>query len=332
LIDIDSIMMRVIFAVALLCSLETFAQTTKPKIIFDTDIGPDYDDVGALAMLHAFADNNKCELLATIASNNYPNVVPVLSVINTYFQRKDLPIGMVKGKSVQLPAWQKWDSVIVAKYPHRLKSNDEAEDAVTLYRKILAAQPDKSVTILTVGFITNMANLLMSKADAHSPLDGVALVKQKVQRLVSMAGAFPSGKEFNVEKDAAASKYAFENWPTEIYFSGVEIGRKIFSGLPLVNSSIQNSPVKDVFAISIPRAKEDEKGRKSWDQTAVLMAVEGIEKYYTLVPGKIICHPDGRNEWNSDSKGQFYVVEKRPVSEVEQTINDLMMHVPKSGR
>ena len=325
-------MMRALFAVALLFSLETFAQTARPKIIFDTDIGPDYDDVGALAMLHALADQSKCELLATIASNDYPNVVPVLSVINTYFQRPNLPVGMVKGKSVRLPAWQKWDSVIVSKYPHRLKSNDEAEDAVTLYRKILAAQPDKSVTIVTVGFITNMANLLKSGADAHSPLDGVALVKQKVRHLVAMAGAFPSGKEFNVEKDAAASKYAFENWPTEIYFSGVEIGRNIFSGLPLVNSSIQNSPVKDVFAISIPMSKEDEKGRKSWDQTAVLVAVEGVEKFYALVPGRIVCYPDGRNEWDSESKGQFYVVEKTAVPEVEKIINDLMMYVPKYGR
>lgn len=325
-------MVRLLIIAALFACVETFSQSPKPKIIFDTDIGPDYDDVGALAMLHALADKGECELLATIASNNYPNIVPVLSVLNTYFRRADLPIGMVNGKSVQLPAWQKWDSVLVSKYPHRLTSNDQAEDAVALYRRMLASQPDRSVTIVTVGFITNMANLLRSKADANSPLDGSELVKKKVLKLVSMAGAFPSGKEFNVEKDAASSKYAFENWPTPVYFSGVEIGRKIFSGLPLTNSSITNSPVKDVFAISIPKAKEDEKGRKSWDQTAVLMAVHGVEKYYTLIPGRIVCHDDGKNEWNSSLSGQFYVVEKTPVIEVEKIINELMMHLPNPSR
>jgi inosine-uridine nucleoside N-ribohydrolase len=325
-------MVRLFLVLAVFAYSQAASQSSKPKIIFDTDIGPDYDDVGALAILHAFADRGECEVLATIASNNYPNIVPVLSVINTYFNRPDLPIGMVQAKSVQLPAWQKWDSVLVAKYPHRLKSNDQAEDAVTLYRKILASQPDASVTIVTVGFITNMANLLQSRPDSISPLDGIALVKKKVQKLVSMAGAFPAGKEFNVEKDASASKHAFDNWPTPVYFTGWEIGAKIFSGIPLINSSIKNSPVKDAFAISIPKSKEDVNGRKSWDQTAVLMAVEGIEKYYDVVPGKIICLPDGKNEWDNQSLRHFYVVEKTPPSAVQKIINDLMMHIPKSAR
>jgi len=33
------------------------------KIIFDTDLGPDYDDVGALAFLHAMADSGKQRFL-----------------------------------------------------------------------------------------------------------------------------------------------------------------------------------------------------------------------------------------------------------------------------
>ena len=47
-------------------------------VIFDTDIGPDYDDVGAMALLHAFADNGECTLLATVASNKYKFTGPVL--------------------------------------------------------------------------------------------------------------------------------------------------------------------------------------------------------------------------------------------------------------
>lgn len=319
-------MSRLFILGLLVCSAGAFAQA--PKIIFDTDIGPDYDDVGALAILHALADQKECEILATIASNNYPNIVPVLDVINTYFGRPDLPVGIVRGKSLQLPAWQKWDSVLVAKYPHTLRSNNEAEDAVTLYRKILAAQPDRSVTIVTVGFITNMANLLQSKPDKYSSLDGESLVKKKVNMLVSMAGAFPSGKEFNVERDAASSKYAFEHWPTAVYFTGWEVGAKIFSGLPLIKSTTQDSPVKDAFAISIPKAKEDVNGRKSWDQTAVLMAVRGVDKYFSLIPGKIVCHEAGTNTWDGKPGGQFYATEKVPFPQVEKIINDLMMHEP----
>lgn len=32
-------------------------------------MGPDYDDVGAIAILHALADLGECEILATLASD-----------------------------------------------------------------------------------------------------------------------------------------------------------------------------------------------------------------------------------------------------------------------
>jgi hypothetical protein len=40
-------------------------------VIFDTDMGPDYDDVGAIALLHAFADSGSVNILATMASTKY---------------------------------------------------------------------------------------------------------------------------------------------------------------------------------------------------------------------------------------------------------------------
>ena len=150
-------------------------------------------------------------------------------------------------------------------------------DAVTLYRRILAIQPDKSVTIITVGFLTNLKNLLQSKADMFSPLSGEQLVKQKVKQLVSMAGKFPAGSEFNINRDFLSAKYVYENFPAPVLFSGFEIGEKIKCGIPLIqNDSIVQSPVKDVFRISIPLAKEDSAGRKSWDETAVLVGVQGL--------------------------------------------------------
>lgn len=322
-------------ALCLLPQVLVQAQGKKPvskpvSIILDTDIGPDYDDVGAMALLHAMADNGECRILATIASNQTPRIVATLDVINTYFGRPDMPVGVPKGAGVNLPAAQGWDSVITAKYPHNLKTNAQAADAVALYRQILAQQPDQSVTIATIGFLTNMADLWQSKADRFSPLAGRELIRRKVKRLVCMAGKFPEGKEFNVEKDAAASKIVFDNWNTPIVFSGFEVGEKIFTGLPLIQSNIKNSPVKDVYAIGIAKGgEEDKNGRMSWDQTAVLVAVRGWESFYTVKPGKFVGHQDGGNAWNLAEKGHFYLVEKMPVPEITKIINGLMMHQPK---
>ncbi len=91
-----------------------------PHIIFDTDIGPDYDDVGAIVLLHALADSGACTIFGTIASNQSPYIAANLSVLNTWFNRPNLPIAVVSGNAVNLTAWQKWDSAIAADYPHSI--------------------------------------------------------------------------------------------------------------------------------------------------------------------------------------------------------------------
>ena len=155
------------------------------SVIFDSDMGPDYDDVGAITLLHAFADDGKANILATIASTRYDNVAAVFNVFNTYFNRPNIPIGVPKGEALDLRDFQHWSDSVVKNYPHAINSNKDVPDAVALYRRILAIQPDKSVTIITVGFLTNLKNLLQSKADMFSPLSGEQLVKQKVKQLLS---------------------------------------------------------------------------------------------------------------------------------------------------
>ncbi len=277
------------------------AQVAKPiPVIFDTDMGPDYDDVGAITLLHAFADAGKANILATMASTKYEGVAAVLNVFNTYFNRPGLPIGVPTGDAVTQKDWQHWTDTLIARFPHQLQSNAEAEDAVELYRKILAQQPDNSVTIITVGFLTNIANVLQTPADQYSSLTGAELLHRKVKQLVCMAGKFPAGKEFNIEKDAAAAKYVFEHWQKPVVFSGFEIGKNIKTGVPLAaNPSIQNSPVKTVFSMCLPMAKEDNDGRMSWDETAVLVAIAGAEPYYRLQPGTIHVNADGSNTWTN---------------------------------
>ena len=299
------------------------------KIIFDTDLGPDYDDVGALAILHAMADSGKVEILATVASNKHELVAPSIEVINTYFGRAGLPIGAPKTKGVNLGSSQHWADSIVAKYPHTITSTSEVSDAVGVYRKILNSQPDKSVTIVTVGFLTNLNNLLASQPDNISLLTGKELVTRKVKLLVSMAGKFPEGKEFNIQMDSSASKNVYENWPGEIVFTGFEIGSQIHTGLKLINSDIKNSPVKDVFRISIPLSEEDRKGRMSWDETAVLIGVYGTNGFFDSVRGRIIVNNDGSNSWEDKPDGkQFYVKQKMPVAQMSKFIEERMMHVP----
>ncbi len=325
-------MPRFAFYIALfLASLTVCSQNRKAiPVIFDSDMGPDYDDVGAITLLHAFADSGYANILATVASTKYEGVAAVFNVFNSYFNRPSIPIGVPKGKALELKDKQHWTDTILLKYPHGINKNDEVPGAVEVYRKALASQKDKSVNIITVGFLTNLSALLQSKPDKYSKLDGKSLVKRKVKQLVCMAGRFPSGSEFNVNQDAASSKYVFDNWETPILFTGVEIGWKIRTGLPLINNvAIVNSPVKDVFRICIPMSKEDSAGRMSWDESAVLIAIKGYKPWYRLVKGEMIVAADGSNTWLNGNLRHAYIVEVQSPKNVEAIINRLMMRQPK---
>jgi len=307
------------------------AQQQHPvSIILDTDIGPDYDDVGAVAVLHALADRGEARPLAIMASNKNELVGPTIDILNTYFGRPGLPIGAPKGPDApDKGAVQKWPEMLVKKYPHRIHATSEVPDAIPLYRKLLAAEPDNSVTIVTVGFLTNLANLLDSKPDKYSGLTGVELIKKKVKHLVSMAGRFPEGREYNVFVDSLASAKVFLHWPTPVVYSGFEIGRQILTGRQLTADRHLQSPVKDVFALCMAFSEEDRNGRMSWDETAVLAAVKGAGAYFDIQKGHIILK-GGYNEWKDDPGGsQAYLTMKMPAEELRSVIEIMMMHTRK---
>ncbi|GAA4432901.1 hypothetical protein GCM10023091_05740 [Ravibacter arvi] len=299
-------------------------------VILDTDIGPDYDDVGAMAVLHALADSGYAMPVAVVASNANEFTVPVIDVLNTYFGRPHLPTGGPKSAGApNMTSPQGWPQLLVEKYPHQAQPGAEVPDATRTYREVLALQPDTSVTIITVGFLTNLANLLESPPDAASPLSGKELIGKKVKRLVSMAGKFPEGREYNVFVDSTASEKVFGQWPTEIIFSGFEIGRDVITGLPLINDATVDSPVKAAYAKAIAFSKSDSAGRNSWDQTAVLVAIKGASPYYDLQKGRYVAK-GGNNSWVNDPAGPHaYLVPRMPVPQVTALIEALMHHQKK---
>ncbi|MEA5127928.1 MAG: exo-alpha-sialidase [Proteiniphilum sp.] len=335
-IDIAKYLVVALFCFCNMNNLLFAQKDNKVTIIFDTDMGPDYDDVGALALLHALADKGEVNILATVSSNMYENAVPCIDVLNHYFGRPDIPVGgptegvnVVDGRFVDKLYWCE---ILPALYPHRIKSSDKYPDAVELYRKMLSKQPDNSVTIVTVGFFTNLAMLLETQGDSYSELDGKELIRKKVKHLVSMAGSFPEGREFNVYRDSISSVKVFNDWPTPVILSGFQIGVDIRTGLRLVaNEKISGSPVKDAYSLCIPT---DKKGRSSWDQTAVLVAVKGFDKYFDIKYGTMTVLPNGNNTWQDKAAGQHgQLIPKIPKEDLAVLIEDLMMHQPvKSSR
>jgi inosine-uridine nucleoside N-ribohydrolase len=288
------------------------------RIILDTDISSDADDVGAVAVLHALAARDGVEILAMMVSSGDPYSAGCLSVLNNYFRRPEIPVGKVSGPSVR------HDST----YTRALASSDKTlrtteKDAVELYREILAQQPDQSVTIVSVGYLTNLKNLLLSRADEFSPLGGKDLVQQKVRLLVCMGGEYPSGREWNFYQDAASTRYTVMHWPGRIVFAGFELGKDIITGKDL-GQVPKDSPVRLSYQLH-----NDFQGRPSWDQLAVLYAAQDKEinegDFRLSRPGVNRVKKDGSNQWDDDPRANhFYLSLNRNSEEISRVIDTMM--------
>ena len=270
-------------------------------LVFDTDLGNDVDDILALTMIHALQDRGECELLAVTTTKDHPLAAPFVDAVNTFYGRGDVPIGVCR--SDVTPAQGKFLGMVEERteegftYPHDLPPAEELPSAVTVLRGTLAGASDNSVVIVQVGFSTNLAALLESQGDEISPLSGKELVKRKVRLLSLMAGAFEpirnregqltEYREYNVVKDIAAAQRVAEDWPTDVVWSGYEIG--IAACFP--HQSIDNDFRYARPHIAVEAYKKycpPGHDRPTWDLTSVLYAVRPDRNYFTLSPAGLV--------------------------------------------
>jgi len=302
------------------------------SVIFDTDMDTDCDDVGALAMLHALADVGEVNILATVVSSKYAWSAPCVEAINRYYGRSDLPIGAPKGDGASTKRGSRYARRIAETYKTRLTTNADADDAVDVYRRTLAARKDASVVVVTVGYVTNLRDLLRSKGDKHSKLDGKQLVGAKVKRWVCMGGRYPEnlrhGGHGNFMPDPGSVVEAVANWPGAIYFSGQ--GRKVLTGRTL-DKAPADSPVRRAYKLYL----KDKPARASWDQVALLFAVRPSAPYWKLrTKGSNHIYPNGTNRWvDKPDLARHVLVEFAAagdaVETVTQTIEKLMTRPPR---
>jgi len=317
------------------------------NVIFDTDIWSDVDDTLALAMLHALHDRHEINLVAVTISTEEPSCATYVDVVDTFYHHPDVPIGLVR-HGIGLEAFRKrfppasnWPvtryTQLISQetksdgpllYPRSLSDGSSVPEALSLLRKTLAAQPDRSVVIIEVGYHTNLARLLMSKGDAASPLSGVDLIAKKVRLLSVMAGRFAQTQdngqtvpketpEFNLMVDIPAAQTVFSTWPTPIVDSGFETG----VAMPYPGGSIRHDfayvphhPISDTYTLYCnemkardARIKQCPEGHDhaTFDLTAVLYAARPDDGYFSLSPpGTISVLPDGGSRFTESPGGK----------------------------
>ncbi|MCL2117064.1 MAG: nucleoside hydrolase [Planctomycetaceae bacterium] len=313
------------------------------KLIFDTDIGNDIDDTLAMAVIHSLQNRNECELLAVTITKDNPYAAPMVAILNTFYGRPGIPIGIVKGgvtkedgkylANVYNTADDQGNRVFKTAVTPEMYA--DLPDAVTLLRKMLAAQPDGSVVMVQVGFSTNFARLLDSPGDNISPLTGKELVARKVKLLSAMAGAFvdrlKEHREYNIAMDIPSAQKMFAQWPTPVVFSGYEIGETIQHPAQSMRNEynyIKYHPVK--LGYQFYRGLEND--QPAFDLTSVLYAVRPDRGYFTLSePCDVTFDDQGRThyQFNPNGKNRFMTVTPEQIAMVREALCQLCSEPPK---
>jgi inosine-uridine nucleoside N-ribohydrolase len=269
------------------------------RVILDTDIDSDVDDVQALAMLHTYRQAGLIDLLGVVVTSDDSYSFACVDAINTYYGKPGLPIGFLKNQD-SLRHFSKYTRQLADEFPHTITQLDQTIESATLYRKLLAESPDNSVVLVTVGHLTSLQNLLQSPPDTLSTLTGQELVRKKVKRWLCMGGQYPAGKEANFYRpDPQSTVYCLDAWEQEVIFCGWEAGKEIMTGGTYLRSKLsQENPMYRAYQLYNNFA-----GRPAWDQVAVMLLDKKAGRYFELESnGYVEVAPDGSNTWKMGKK------------------------------
>lgn len=316
--------------------------TPPTRLIIDTDMSGDCDDVGALCVAHALVRRGEADLVAVVHNTGLDTGVGAISAINNYYGRQDVLVGAYKGA---FDWWLRGPYVddVVSRFPGPIRNSSQAQDAVTVYRTALASSPDKSVWISSIGFTTNLEALLASPADSISPLDGRALVEAKVKGIAWMGGRYPASvpggsptmpspeHNFGFNGIGRSTANTLAAWPPSvpITFLGFEVGVAFGTGGVMTNHTPPTNPCRQAYIDHSGEGND----RFSWDPATTLFAVRGTSDFYTEHgTGHNEVGQDGNNRWVDTGvrANQSYLILKSNASAqfARDAINTLLIAPP----
>ena len=304
------------------CKTATEQAQPECNVIFDTDIGNDIDDAEALVLLNQYFEEGKINLLGICLNKHGDLTAQYTDLVNTWYGHPDIPMGIIKADFHSgEPAEERYTGLVAQMtkadgsplFETTLKEYSSLPLSHKLYRKLLAAQPDNSVTVVSVGFLTNLSLLMDTPADEYSPLTGMELIQKKVKSLVLMAGRFtePNYPEFNVIFDIPAAQKIINNWPGEVVLSPWEIGEAVRYPAESIENDYNWTPAHP-FKEAYIRYGDMPYDNYAFDPTAVVYAVEGSD-YFTISPaGKVTVDDEGFTTFSPSEDGRHYYLSVTP--------------------
>jgi len=292
-------------------SMQGPTKTETVKVIIDTDMGNDVDDVMALEIANNFVDAGAMDILGITLCKEQSTSVEFVDMIDTWCGHPDIPLGIIKnGPKCKVDDFcsricQLHKDNGEPLFERSLDRYDNLPEAHILMRKLLAAEPDHSVVITALGFSTNLARLLETEPDEYSPLCGKDLVRQKVKTLVHMSGLFVDepNPEFNTRMDVPSAIKVAQEWPTTITYSPGEVGSRIQFPVGEIEANL-GFDEPNLVVEAYKRFRTMPYNTKCYDPTSILYAVTGTGYWFNVSPwGNVNISEIGVTRLEKDPEG-----------------------------
>lgn len=292
------------------------------NFILGTDWWTDCDDVVALRLLARAHKEGRINLMAIGINGCMEYSVASVDGFLASEGVQNIPLGidLEADDFGRNPPYQKGLAPLAVEY----KSNEQAEDTVRLYRRILAAATEP-VEIIEIGYMQVIAGVLESDADDISEKTGLELFKEKVSKVWMMAGKWTADGETennfcrNPRTRIGSEKFC-RLCPVPVTFLGWEVGFDVVTGDNLAEGDVLYQAMCDHGSPN---------GRMSWDPMLVMLALVGDEGEagYTTVRGWAKVDPEtGANYFTQDEQGLHqYVVKAKENEFYKKMINDLLV-------
>lgn len=253
------------------------------KIILDTDMGPDCDDAGALAIANKLHNNHDIQLLGVTHCTSDIGGAYTAAAINSQYSNDLIPVGQTGIKGfLDGEENKKFTDEIMENYISRY-GRRVFEESVSVLRSLLAE--NNGVKLVCIGPLNTLSALLKSEPDDKISLTGRELAEKSLDCVVVMGGDFrgnESGAEYNIRCDIASARYAAENCPVPIVYCGFETGMDVLTGRTLKEAEKTN-PVRIAYERFLKKSGHGESFlRPSWDLTAVCYAAKGEMEMWEL--------------------------------------------------
>ncbi len=278
------------------------------NIILDTDLGGDCDDASAIALLNKFHNDKKVNVLGMLYSNSNLSGACLTKEINAYYGN-EFRVGMLKKHVLNIPYSISFTEKALD-ILHKPITDEGIENANDMLYSLLTNSENKSVTVICIGQLKNIAVFLDYDFNGTS---GSEIFNRKVKSLFIMGGYFNQKDEYfmagdlklygeyNLITDLNSANTVIDKVKTEIVFCDYEMGLDV---LTFEKFSLNYNPENPV---SVSYKIFQNGARHSWDPLTVLYAVVEDNEYFGSERGYVTLTEKGRSFFKENENGNVRI-------------------------